>query len=420
MTPCSGCGKYYHLKCLNIPENKNSNSWKCSSCENGLNDEEKPKSTATKPSTTWMFGTLGTSCDISPHAPIAAKMWPPFGLANSPEALNHLGVALKFKIADMKIPVPKNINARPVAHSAGAIVQKSTVSNVVAFNNAKNIRVSSQPRNDTALIMTQTAHSQKPSMNQSSSVLTQRFPTHGAVRRVIPVNNVAKDSTVQKKQINPIIVGSVPISTNAPNTTAASSLHSLTDIAHQSLGSKSNAKHIHSFTTPFVEGLTNGVVQDALLVARDVAKNISMVKQHIVTTSMPNPMFNATVIVADSAKLQNSLTSTTVQIQNPDPIVEKQAQDVGNVSSHTLMNAGPIIGLMPDKLAGTNTTPVIVNQAHMKKKDSCSHEVNSCPVETKTNGILTSEVEEGKSLFETSQNGNGSSTVESMDEKKVS
>lgn len=321
----------------------------------------------------------------------------------------------------MKIPVPKNITTRPAAHSGGAIGQKT--SNVVAFNNAKNVRVSTQPRNDTALIMTQTAHIQKPSSTQTSSVLTQRFPTHGAVRRAVPVINVAKDSTVQKKQIKPIIVGSVPISTNGPNRTAASSLHSLTDIAHESLSAKSNAKRTHTFATPFVEGLTNGVVQDALLVARDVAKNISMVKQHIVTTSMPNPMFNATVIAADSAKLQNSisLASTTVQIQKPEPIVEKQTQVVGSVSSHTLMNAGPIVGLMPDKLVGTNTTPSIMNQTHtMTKNDACSHEVNTCPPEIKTNGISTSEVEEGKSLFETNQNGNGSSTAEVVDEKKIS
>ena len=99
MICCEHCTSWYHLSCYSIPNN--SDTFKCPLCK--------------KPSTAKLSAQKEPTDNISPHAPDPKSLWPPYGLANSPDALKALGTSpLAFKVENMREPNQQTFQGNPV------------------------------------------------------------------------------------------------------------------------------------------------------------------------------------------------------------------------------------------------------------------------------------------------------------------
>ena len=104
MLSCDACGKWFHGACIQVSEAEAETLpiWLCSSCSGSSNPVE-PKIHSRirrwKPS--------HSEYDASNSAPNPALIWPPFGLADSSEAVTSFGgLVCSMDLANMKRPQP--------------------------------------------------------------------------------------------------------------------------------------------------------------------------------------------------------------------------------------------------------------------------------------------------------------------------
>ena len=325
MTCCSNCNKWYHGACLNAHDIEDPENWTCSLCEKGANSTPSKKGKR-RPSKDliWPFQTAGHD-DVSAHAPMPQKIWPPFGLADSPEALNALGIALTYKVEDMKVPIPKTPD------TLEEIVKKAV--SVASSEIIQNPQPASKVGEEVEAAKSQCVSVQNPA-SPSSSVLASRFPSFGA-----PIFKATNGSSQadSNKPANPIIVGDIgTISLNDGNAASANQEASVAVPSVATNGETVNDPMKMSFPpeeddsmdTPMVEGLANGVVQDALMVARDVANSITLFGESPVVA---NDATMDTFSTAEQNGVANDVIMTDAEHVNKDSAAE-QSEDVKDVT----------------------------------------------------------------------------------------
>ena len=384
MQCCTSCMKWFHRKCLNAQDDSTEN-WKCSFCQSGANSNHKKTK---KPTVFWPFLGSGEE-DISTHAPIAKKLWPPFGLSNTPEAQNAFGLALTYKIENMERPKIKKFESiDDIVKKAASITNLGTQiqnpSKVVSVKIKVPIQKSIGPT---------------PIEEPPTSMLTACFPSD----RTSPISSNGKEQLPSSLSGSILVANTtllpVPPSKQLPNAYAANmqlngkSAH----IENQKLSSSSSffdnststsnitepiSGVVNSLKTPVVEGLASGVVQDALLVARKVAEitPILQIATHFVEPSVsqdiPKPVVvqdqiqinsgEGAVVAKQSVKGHN-VSSNSSSLDKAGIHNEKEA-DLSNSSTEILKTALP--ALVPKAVANTDagietlpTTNISLNSA---------------------------------------------------------
>lgn len=275
MMRCSSCNVCFHPSCLNIQMTKALENWKCPTCNKG---KINPEGLKKKKSDEVSWPILSSACDdISPHAPVSEKLWPPYGLLDSPEARSILGSAISLQLKDFVEPPPKTLSAAKEKGRKVSIKNKGTVSLSVPArvripqcavpapkkpNAVRQPQAYSTPKRPTAVTKT------------SPSVLAARFPS--------PKSNFV----VPQRQFRPPMNGKNQVTTNKFNgfqENLSNSYHPKENTKQQSKETENKVtSHNNSLllsetgTATLVEGLPNGLVHDAVLVARAVAENINI------------------------------------------------------------------------------------------------------------------------------------------------
>ena len=262
MNCCSSCSKWYHPVCINTVLTPEGAEWECQSCKDGA-IPTGVKSKATEKAV-WPF--IGSSRDdISPHAPLPHKMWPPFGLSNSPEAHNNLGIALSFRLEHMVKPTPRSpedieesVKKMMSGRAKASSLEVPTSSSAPSTPQADEAPDAS-PFSNQGISRPET----KQSLPTTPSFLASHFPSFGSGGAI------------------PIAGSNAPIMHQANGTLANPAsldvIHS-TEIKYPSLKPVVDQPDIPPEPPQIVEGLPNGIVEDALFVARSVAQAIPLVQ----------------------------------------------------------------------------------------------------------------------------------------------
>jgi len=111
MMECNKCEKRFHRDCVNVEDNNESQlMWICPLClklqVNSVHrekSEKKNKIIYSREIKTGVDRVIDYE-DISPNAPDPSKLWPPFGLVDSPEAVSVLGNSGAINIEHLEIP----------------------------------------------------------------------------------------------------------------------------------------------------------------------------------------------------------------------------------------------------------------------------------------------------------------------------
>lgn len=370
MTCCISCKKWYHRKCLNALDATQSENWKCTFCENGASSMQKNKNKSNNPHLFWPFLGAGEN-DISSHAPLATKLWPPFGLASSPEALTSLGLALTYKIEKMEKPKPKK------PESIDDIVKK-------AVSATKSGTAKSQPQVASSVQLIQTHQTivktrtgPTPTVSQSTSMLTMRFPSFGAgqvpntgntttsVPGAVPQSNTNVQTLLSGRHPN-LNQGNVPTASNGHmNVVAKEGQTAVPSQQSMMLSVTTNGKTIsapvkvntpvsksisvsetvQTVNAPVVEGLATGVVQDALMVARSIAESTPIIQ--IATIAVKPGTLQNTATIPNSTVSQNlsvknmeSATSTQNSMKPQNGISEIANYAALSVAATNIQTAG--------------------------------------------------------------------------------
>lgn len=268
MKCCSSCSKWYHPVCINtamIPEAApGETEWKCQSCKDGA----IPTSLKSKAAKQAIWPFIGSFRDnISPHAPLPNKMWPPFGLSNSPEAHNNLGIALSFRLEHMVKPTPRS--PEDIAESVKKMMSGRAKASSLAAVPSSSIAPSTPKSDELAPDASRLSNEgrRKPEANQSlpttPSFLASHFPSFcsgGA-------NPIADSNALIMHQTNGTL----------KNPASLDVIHSK-EIRNPPVKTVIDQPDILPESLQIVEGLPNGIIQDALFVARSVAHAIPLVQ----------------------------------------------------------------------------------------------------------------------------------------------
>jgi hypothetical protein len=276
MICCSSCSKWYHRGCVNTvldaQERLEGIGWKCQFCKDG-NVPSIATNKAIK-SLIWPF--LG-SCheDISPHAPLPHKIWPPFGLSNSPEAHNSLGIALSFRLEHMVKPTPKT--PQDIEDSVKRIMMGRPHVSLSAVPGSPLLPLSDPQCDDAAPVTFQSA-------NQNLE--------------------------------NPITKEAVPTSPSflATRFSSFGSLYQNFDVIHPPVTSEPAQSHSPDHMHQIVEGIPNNIIQDALMVARSVAERIPIVQ----TVQNPSAPTVANLTTAETNAIPTPLIAENKQVGTMD------------------------------------------------------------------------------------------------------
>jgi len=125
MECCNHCGLWYHKSCFSLSGSSENDS-KCPVCQ--------------KPATAKLKNIDKTTIhDFSPHASDPVKVWPPFGLAGSTEALKVLGspvMTLQLeKMQEPKPPIAEQNICQEVSEQKDNIKMQSSSSSSIISNN---------------------------------------------------------------------------------------------------------------------------------------------------------------------------------------------------------------------------------------------------------------------------------------------
>mmetsp|Transcript_11570 Transcript_11570/g.21629 ORF Transcript_11570/g.21629 Transcript_11570/m.21629 type:complete len:2140 (-) Transcript_11570:138-6557(-) len=323
MICCSSCNLSFHPSCLSSQLSDASETWKCPTCQGKTSSGTAKK----KKSNSDSWPILSSACnDISPHAPVSQKLWPPFGLVNSLEARNILGNALSIKLEDLVEPSPKNLSAAKVQKviptSKGAAsfsapervsIPQSAVAAPKTTNTAQHVQTYSTPK-------------RPPSVPKTSpSVLAARFPS--------PRNNF----TVPQSQVSPPMNGASKVTSTKvngfqENVVNCNQSQENTKIQQNKIeiitaSHIGNAIFTENGTIPLVEGLPNGLVEDAVLVARAVAENIDIA--HHPTTDLGKSSQEQSSLVCQKFPF---LSTSLVNAINQDFIMSKTVLERDNIN----------------------------------------------------------------------------------------
>lgn len=421
MKCCFSCNKWYHPKCLNSVATDN---WKCTFCEHSSNSTPKKKVKSNYPSAAlWPFLGNGED-DVSPHAPKVKEIWPPFGLASSPEALTSLGLALTYKFEKMEKPTPKK------PETIDEILRKASSASKPAKTRPQVTPVAQQPNKSQMPL-------KKSSNSATSSMLTMRFPSivagqgQNATSSTSPVTNKGPQvitgiiPTVSKPQNlsnGPLRNGEVTasqlmIKSVAPNGKTLPISNNINPISANKVISISSA--------PVVEGLATDVVQDALLVAQSVAEITPIIipvptiaVQNTVVPSLPAKGQNVSARVinqngATAKVISVSSSATITSLQNDQPKGTSITNTSSPASNQTSEPSDPLINAPMT----TNHIPPSNGTLHVVAKEPAS---NTVPALSVLNNPQISNKQAAITLTAPKENTSGSgANAMSGTEKKV-
>ena len=398
MTCCVSCNKCYHHNCINVLSAVDPERWLCPFCEQrGISVENKKvKSRPTPTSTLWPF--LEADGDISPHAPVAKQMWPPFGLANTPEAMGALGSAWNLNIGNEQRPTPRK------SESTAEIVKKAVTFTSLSTSNSAtnnpNHTTTQHPRQPLRIQLKKKSKAdvsyqnlnainfngkpqRKAGSESSVSVLASRFPSFagnnakntpnsslslsgaGAGNPHSNLNGTTNQNSLHNTGIpltNGVIsnlITKTPIQASSSFQTASSNKPSIVSSFNAAIAKTASISSDGS-KTPFVEGLTNGIVQDALLVATNVAKSVPIVLDTATvvkrtTQALPGP----------PSDHSNNVAKLDIPLSIPQAPKSAKVKGIKSKNGHS--NPGTeFIGKIPSIVPTTNH----VGKSHPSKPDA--------------------------------------------------